>query len=121
MVDSVATEDRPMRSHARRNRERIIDVARTALADPDEDISLNEVARRAGVGIGTLFRHFPNREALLEALLHDRSMALCSRARTATSTPRCTISVGPSRGRPSPCSSGPSDPVTSATTWTPRN
>ncbi|WP_235187145.1 MULTISPECIES: TetR/AcrR family transcriptional regulator [unclassified Frankia] len=65
-----------MRSHARRNRERILEVARGAFAGSDRDISLNEVARQAEVGIGTLFRHFPNRDALLEALPHDRTAAL---------------------------------------------
>ncbi|HEX5405694.1 MAG TPA: helix-turn-helix domain-containing protein [Pseudonocardiaceae bacterium] len=79
MVDLV-TDDRPMRSHARRNRERIIDTAREALTGTGQDISLNEIARRAGVGIGTLFRHFPNRDALLEALTYDRTMALCAEA-----------------------------------------
>lgn len=79
MVDLVADE-RPMRSHARRNRERIIDAARTALTGTGQDTSLNEIARRAGVGIGTLFRHFPNRDALLEALTYDRTAALCTEA-----------------------------------------
>jgi AcrR family transcriptional regulator len=79
MVDLV-TDDRPMRSHARRNRERIIDAAREALTGTGRDTSLNEIARQAGVGIGTLFRHFPNRDALLEALTYDRTMALCAEA-----------------------------------------
>lgn len=80
MVDLVTDEDRPMRSHARRNRERIIIAAREALTGTGSDTSLNEIARRAGVGIGTLFRHFPNREALLEALTQDRTAALCAEA-----------------------------------------
>ncbi len=79
MVDLVADE-RPMRSHARRNRERIIDAARDALTGTGQDTSLNEIARRAGVGIGTLFRHFPNRGALLEALTYERTAALCTEA-----------------------------------------
>lgn len=80
MVDLVTDDDRPMRSHARRNRERIIVAAREALTGTGHDTSLNEIARRAGVGIGTLFRHFPNREALLEALTYDRTAALCAEA-----------------------------------------
>ncbi|CAO5189585.1 putative TetR-family transcriptional regulator [Frankia sp. AiPs1] len=80
MVDQANGAQRPMRSHARRNRERILAVARDAFASGEGDISLNEVARRAGVGTGTLFRHFPNRDALLEALLHDRTEALCAEA-----------------------------------------
>ncbi len=80
MVDQAEITPRQMRSHARRNRDRILAVARDAFANRNGDISLNEVARRAGVGTGTLFRHFPNREALLEALMHDRTAALCTEA-----------------------------------------
>lgn len=81
MVDLVPPDDRPMRSHARRNRERIISAARDALTGTGADTSLNEIARRAGVGIGTLFRHFPSRDALLEALTYDRTVALCTEAK----------------------------------------
>ena len=63
---------KPMRADARRNYERLLDEARTAFAGQGTDASLEEIARRAGVGIGTLYRHFPTREALLEALLRDR-------------------------------------------------
>ncbi|RMI36649.1 TetR/AcrR family transcriptional regulator [Actinomadura harenae] len=61
-----------MRADARRNYERLLAEARTVVADQGTDASLEEIARRAGVGIGTLYRHFPTREALLEALLRDR-------------------------------------------------
>jgi AcrR family transcriptional regulator len=81
MVDLVPADDRPMRSHARRNRERIINEARDALTGTGCDTSLNEIARRAGVGIGTLFRHFPSRDALLEALTYDGTVALCTEAK----------------------------------------
>ncbi|MFG1776213.1 TetR/AcrR family transcriptional regulator [Micromonospora sp. NPDC049051] len=57
------------RSDARRNYEQLLTAARATFAEQGTDASLREVARRAGVGIGTLYRHFPNREALLEALL----------------------------------------------------
>ncbi|HEX5114932.1 MAG TPA: helix-turn-helix domain-containing protein [Pseudonocardiaceae bacterium] len=80
MVDQ-ADDDRPMRSHARRNRERILDAARDSLTGTGADTSLNEIARRAGVGIGTLFRHFPHRDALLEALAQEQTGALCAAAR----------------------------------------
>lgn len=57
------------RADARRNRERLLEVATQALAAPtDRPISLEAVARGAGVGIGTLYRHFPTREALIEAV-----------------------------------------------------
>jgi AcrR family transcriptional regulator len=93
MVDLAAADDRPMRSHARRNRERIIDAARDALTGTGEDTSLNEIARRAGVGIGTLFRHFPNREALLEALTQERTSALCAQAQRLLDGPEPAVAL----------------------------
>ncbi|MFE0104007.1 TetR/AcrR family transcriptional regulator [Streptomyces sp. NPDC059009] len=71
---------RPPRADARRNRERIVAVARDAFAELGPDASLNEIARRAGVGPGTLYRHFPHRSALLTAVLKDRIETLCARA-----------------------------------------
>ncbi|MCM3884364.1 TetR/AcrR family transcriptional regulator [Frankia sp. R82] len=65
MADQAETAPRQLRSHARRHRDRILAVARDAFANRNGGISLNEVARRAGVGAGTLFRHVPNRDALL--------------------------------------------------------
>ncbi len=59
---------RPMRADARRNREQLLEVASDAFREFGVDASLEEIARRAGVGIGTLYRHFPSREALLEAV-----------------------------------------------------
>ncbi|GAA1639854.1 TetR/AcrR family transcriptional regulator [Actinoplanes couchii] len=57
------------RADGRRNHQTLLDTAREAFAEHGTDVSLREVARRAGVGIGTLYRHFPTREALLEALM----------------------------------------------------
>jgi AcrR family transcriptional regulator len=59
---------RPKRADARRNYEKVLTAAREAFAEGGESTSLEEIARRAGVGIGTLYRHFPSRQALLEAL-----------------------------------------------------
>jgi AcrR family transcriptional regulator len=59
--------DRPLRADARRNRDRLIEVATHAFAAADAEVTLEQVAREAGVGIGTLYRHFPTREALVEA------------------------------------------------------
>ncbi|MGW4807642.1 TetR/AcrR family transcriptional regulator [Kitasatospora sp. NPDC004272] len=59
---------RPPRADARRNRERLLAVARDAFAATDGQATLDAVAREAGVGIGTLYRHFPTREALVEAI-----------------------------------------------------
>jgi AcrR family transcriptional regulator len=60
--------DRPVRSDARRNREKLVAVARRAFATADGTVALEAIAREAGVGIGTLYRHFPTREALVEAV-----------------------------------------------------
>ncbi|MEV0649019.1 helix-turn-helix domain-containing protein [Phytomonospora sp. NPDC050363] len=70
----------PARSDARRNHQVLLDAAREAFAEHGTDASLRDVARRAGVGIGTLYRHFPAREALLEALLRDDFDRLAERA-----------------------------------------
>jgi AcrR family transcriptional regulator len=58
----------PKRADARRNYERVLAAAREAFAEGGESTALEEIARQAGVGIGTLYRHFPTRQALLEAL-----------------------------------------------------
>ncbi|WP_229861653.1 TetR/AcrR family transcriptional regulator [Streptomyces xanthochromogenes] len=59
---------RPARADARRNRERLLAIARDAFAATDGTARLDAIAREAGVGIGTLYRHFPTREALVEAI-----------------------------------------------------
>ena len=64
-----------LRRDALRNRERLLAAARAAFAEDGVDASLEEVARRAGVGIGTLYRHFPAREALVEAIVDEKLAA----------------------------------------------
>src|SRR5579875_2253520 len=59
---------RPKRADARRNYDKVIAAARSAFTENGAETSLEGIARRAGVGIGTLYRHFPNRQALLEAV-----------------------------------------------------
>ena len=59
---------RKPRADAQRNRERLVEVAKTAFAELGPDVSLEEIARRAEVGIGTLYRHFPTRDAVVEAV-----------------------------------------------------
>jgi AcrR family transcriptional regulator len=61
---------RKTRTDAQRNRERILEVAKVAFARSGANTSLDDVARQAGVGAGTLYRHFPTRDALLEAVYH---------------------------------------------------
>jgi len=71
-----------MRADARRNRQRLLDAALQVYAERGaDDASLDEIARRAGVGIGTLYRHFPTRQALLEAVYRDQVEELCAVAR----------------------------------------
>src|SRR3954453_3896851 len=71
---------RPKRADARRNYEKVLSAAREAFAEGGESTALEEIARRAGVGIGTLYRHFPNRQALLEGLYVDEVDAVCRSA-----------------------------------------
>jgi AcrR family transcriptional regulator len=71
---------RPKRADARRNYEKILAAAREAFAEGGEATSLEEIARRAEVGIGTLYRHFPNRQALLEALYVGEVEEVCRSA-----------------------------------------
>jgi AcrR family transcriptional regulator len=75
------TAGRSMRADARRNYERILAAAGAAIAQHGAEASLEEVARRAGVGSATLHRHFPSRQALLEAVFQDRVETLCAKAR----------------------------------------
>jgi AcrR family transcriptional regulator len=67
-VRSAKKEDRKPRSDALRNRERVLEAAKAVFSAGGSEASLEAVARHAGVGIGTLYRHFPTREALYEAV-----------------------------------------------------
>ena len=71
---------RPKRADARRNYEKVLAAAREAFAEGGESTALEEIARRARVGIGTLYRHFPNRQALLEALYLGEVEDVCRSA-----------------------------------------
>jgi AcrR family transcriptional regulator len=62
---------RPLRADARRNRERVIQAARAVFGEQGREAQMDDVARRAEVGVGTVYRHFPTKEALLEALAVD--------------------------------------------------
>ena len=70
------------RADAERNRDKILAAARTAFADPEAQVSMAEISRRAGVGMATLYRNFPGRRELLEALYTDEVDALCQAAET---------------------------------------
>ncbi|MEU7838091.1 MULTISPECIES: helix-turn-helix domain-containing protein [unclassified Nonomuraea] len=69
-----------MRADARKNYDQLLAVARAVVTEQGADASLRDVARRAGVGLGTLYRHFPTREALLEAMLRASFDELAAQA-----------------------------------------
>src|SRR5476651_696805 len=77
----------PKRADARRNYEQLIEAARGVFAEAGSNASLEEIARRAGVGIGTLYRHFPTRQALLEAVYVDEVEAMARAAADLTELP----------------------------------
>jgi AcrR family transcriptional regulator len=68
--------ERPQRADARRNYDRLLVAAAEAIAERGAEASLDDIAKRAGVGPGTLYRHFPTREHLLEAVFHERIVLL---------------------------------------------
>jgi AcrR family transcriptional regulator len=70
------------RADAERNRDKILAAARTAFAGSDAQVSMAEISRRAGVGMATLYRNFPGRRELLEALYTEEVNAICEGART---------------------------------------
>ena len=85
---------RPKRADARRNYDKVIAAAREAFARGGAATSLEEIARRAGVGIGTLYRNFPNRQALLEAVYVDEVEAMSRTAGDLAELPPWDALVG---------------------------
>jgi AcrR family transcriptional regulator len=71
---------RPLRADAQRNRDRLLEVAVRAFSHEGPDVTLDAIAREAGVGIGTLYRHFPTREALVDAAYRNELYRLCDSA-----------------------------------------
>lgn len=86
MQPTTPSPDGPavQRSDARRNRARILSAARTAFATPEANASLAEISRRADVGMATLYRNFPSRRELLEALYAAEVDEVCAAAQTAS-------------------------------------
>jgi AcrR family transcriptional regulator len=76
----ITEPGRSMRADARRNREKLLLAAVELFAGAGEDVPLEAIAERAGVGIGTLYRHFPTREALAEAAYRNEVQRLCDAA-----------------------------------------
>jgi AcrR family transcriptional regulator len=79
-ITAGALDRRPKRADARRNYDKLIEAARAAFTENGAEASLEDIARRADVGIGTLYRHFPTRQALLEATYLEEVEALCASA-----------------------------------------
>jgi AcrR family transcriptional regulator len=76
-------EGKPLRADARRNRERIVKAARAVFADQGIEAQIDDVAKRAKVGVGTVYRHFPTKEALLDALVRERFVEIAGYANEA--------------------------------------
>lgn len=79
-TSGATASGRAPRADALRNRARLIEAAAAAFAEQGDAASLEDVARRAGVGIGTLYRHFPTRDALIEAVYRNEVEVLCASA-----------------------------------------
>jgi AcrR family transcriptional regulator len=82
-MSELLNPDRPMRADARRNHARILAAARELFASEDPGVQIDDVARRAGVGVGTVYRHFPDKDALMGELVRERFMIFNERLRLA--------------------------------------
>jgi AcrR family transcriptional regulator len=83
MTARAKTPARPLRRDAQANRDRIVSAARAAFAAEGVEVPVEEIARRAGVGMGTLYRHFPAKEDLIDAVLEDAFAAFIGAAEQA--------------------------------------
>lgn len=79
--------ERGQRADARRNRKRILVVAHELFAEHGFDVQVEQIAKGAGVGVGTVYRHFPNKLDILQALIHDRFDGLANAAREGIADP----------------------------------
>jgi AcrR family transcriptional regulator len=79
--DAAADEARPLRADALRNRARVLEAAETVFAAEGISVPIDVIAEKAGVGVGTVYRHFPNKEILFEAILIERFGELITDAR----------------------------------------
>lgn len=83
MTTDTTERERPLRADARRNHERILEAARAVFAESGLEAQVDDIARRAGVGVGTVYRHFPTKEALLGELLRQSFRSFAQTARDA--------------------------------------
>jgi AcrR family transcriptional regulator len=84
---SVPVADRPLRRDAEQNRQRLLDAAAEVFAEHGLEASVEEIARAAGVGMGTLYRRFPTKDALISALVHDVLTTMLGIAKEGTERP----------------------------------
>jgi AcrR family transcriptional regulator len=77
---------RQLRADARRNRERILEAAKEVFAEKGADAQMDDVARRAGVGVGTVYRHFPNKDVLMGELVTQKLTSITEKAREVLDT-----------------------------------
>jgi AcrR family transcriptional regulator len=78
----MSTLEKPLRADARRNREKVLAAARAIFAEDGVDAQMDDVARRAGLGVGTVYRHFPTKEALVNALSDELFAVIAVHTRT---------------------------------------
>ena len=82
-VTEQTTAEKPLRADARRNRERVLAAARQCFGEQGYDTQMTDVAKKAGVGVGTVYRHFPDKTVLIEALVAERFRQFTLAARQA--------------------------------------
>ena len=82
-AENASETERPLRADARRNRERILQSAREVFAEYGTDAQIDDIAQRAGVGVGTVYRHFPTKEALIAELVRQKFRRFSAAARDA--------------------------------------
>src|SRR3954447_2696759 len=86
-MSAAMPTDRPLRKDAERNRVRIMGAAAELFAERGLGVSLDDVARHAGVGVGTVYRRFPDKELLIDALFEERIESMCGIAAAALDIP----------------------------------
>src|ERR1700759_5745549 len=99
--DEPGPHSRPLRRDAEHNRQRILEAASEVFNELGLEASLDEVARRAGVGVGTVYRRFPAKEDLIEALFVDRIESGATLAEEAAQAPDPWTGLGDGSGRAS--------------------
>lgn len=87
LTDPGSLPDRPLRKDAERNRRRILDAARELFAERGLGVTLNDIAHHAGVGVGTVYRRFPDKTVLIESLFEDSLEEIVDRLRAAAEDP----------------------------------